>query len=130
MQLISALDSYKATRPSCTEEVRELALKENSSQKLRYKMGKNKVSIVCQNLGGCPSKMNVPNYLGIWPPSSQGSKDRIDAIPVPFGWDLILFTGLVSTDMQKYNVNLAHRGHKRAPVPLPTGGPPQPSSAH
>lgn len=87
-------------------------------------MGRNKVSIVCQNLGGCPSKINIPNYLGIQPPSSQGSKDRIDAIPVPFGWDLILFTGLVSTDMQKYNVNLAHRGHKRVSVPLPTGGPP------
>lgn len=87
-------------------------------------MGRNKVSIVCQNLGGCPSKMNALNYLGIRPPSSQGSKDRIDAILVPFGWDLILFTGLVSTEIQKYNVNLAHRGHKRAPVPLHTGAPP------
>lgn len=60
--------------------------------------------------GGYPSKTNIPHYLGIWLPSSQGSKDRIDAILVPSGWDLILFAGLVSSEIQNFNINVVNRG--------------------
>lgn len=57
--------------------------------------------------------MMGPNYLGIWLPSSQSSKDHIDYILVSSG-HLILFTGLHSTEILKYNVNLAYRAQKQS----------------
>ena len=54
-----------------------------------------------------------PNYLDIWMSSSQSSKDHIDYILVSSGHRLILFTGLLSTEILKYNVNLVYRPQKQ-----------------
>lgn len=54
-----------------------------------------------------------PNYLDIWLPASQSSKDHIDYILVSSGGHLVLFTGLLSTEILKYNVNLVYRAQKQ-----------------
>lgn len=51
--------------------------------------------------------MNIP--MGIWLPSSQGSNDHMDDIPVSFGSTVVLFTRVVSTEIQKYDVSLVYR---------------------
>lgn len=55
--------------------------------------------------------MDIP--MGIWLPSSQGSNDHMDDILVSFGSTVVLFTRVVSTEIQKCDVSLGYRASKQ-----------------